>query len=169
MTLVLAPSAAAMLARASLFDDLAAVPDEVLLAEPTYERLVAAEPERPGATAVVNAGEADAFRVVPVSDADRFERLRANDRLADADAAAVALADLVGGLVVTDETYLHETAAAETVPTATLPTLLLTAVSNGDLPAARALDGYDALQSAGWAGRPDLYAAFISALDARRS
>ncbi|MGZ0747394.1 hypothetical protein [Haloparvum sp. AD34] len=167
MTFVLGTAAAAMLARAGEFDVLPAVPEEVLIAEPTYERLVASAPDRPPATAVVRVGEDEGFRVVPVTNDDTFERLRRNDRLSDPDAAAVALADLVDGVAVVDEQYLETLATAESVATTTLPRLLLAATADGDLRPPRALDAFDDLLAAGWHGRSDLYATFIRALDAQ--
>lgn len=167
MTVVLGTAAATMLARAGDFELLAAVPEEVLLAEPTYERLVTDAPTRAPANAVARAGEDVGFRVVPVTNADAYERLRRNDRLTDADAAAVALADLVDGTAVADERYLEKLATAEAVPTTTLPRLLLSATGDGDLPPPRALDAFDDLLAAGWHGRADLYASFIRALDAQ--
>lgn len=167
MTVVLGTAAATMLARAGDFDVLPAVPEEVLLAEPTYERLVADAPSRAPANAVVRVAEADGFRVVPVTNDDCFERLRRNDRLTEADAATVALADLVDGVAVVDERYLETLATAESVATTTLPNLLLTAATDGEFPPPRALDAFDDLLAAGWHGRSDLYAAFIRALDAQ--
>lgn len=146
-------------------DALAALDEEALVPETAFETLTAAAPEAPPASALVRLGDADAFRAVAVSDAPLYERLRTNDRLADPDAAAVALADLVSGAVVAEEPYLGRIADAEGVRTATLPGTLATAVANGDLPAPRALDAFDDLLDAGWHGRPDLYASFIRALD----
>lgn len=166
MTLVVAVSALAALGRAERLDALAALDEEVLVPEAAFETLVAAAPETPAASALVRLGDADAFRAVAVSDAPLYERLRTNDRLADPDAATVALADLVSGAVVAEEPYVGRIAAAERVPTTTLPGVLSTAVADGDLPAPRALDAFDDLLDAGWYGRPDLYAAFIRALDA---
>ncbi|WP_058367595.1 hypothetical protein [Haloparvum sedimenti] len=166
MTLVVAVSALAALGRAERLDVLAGVDEEVLVPETVFDTLAAAAPETPPASALVRLGDADALRAVAVSDAPLYERLRTNDRLADADAAAVALADLVSGALVAEEPYLGRIAAAEGVPTTTVPGVLSAAVANGDLPAPRALDAFDDLLDAGWYGRPDLYAAFISALDA---
>lgn len=167
MSLVASTATVTWLARANRLDVLETLPDELLIAEPTYEGLIAVAPERPGASALARFGEADSFRVVPVSDAPLYERLRGNERVADGDAAAVALASLVDGVLVAEAPYLGEIAVAETVPTTTLPGLLLRAV-DGDLPPPRALDALDDLLAAGWHGRPDVYAAFIGALDTRR-
>lgn len=167
MTLVASTATTTWLARANRLDVLEALHDELLIAEPTYERLIAGAPEHPGATALARFGEADRFRVVPVTDTQLYERLRGNERVAAGDAAAVALAELVGGVLVAEAPYLGKIAAAETVPTTTLPGLLLRAV-DGDLPPPRALDALEDLIAAGWHGRPDIYAAFIGALDTRR-
>lgn len=167
MTVVLGTAAATMLARAGEFDLIPTVPEEVLIAEPTYERLVSDAPDRAPANAVVRLGEDGGFRVVPVTNDDCFDRLRRNDRLTDADAATLALADLVDGAAVVDDRYLESLATAESVATTTLPTLLLTAAGDGDLRPPRALDAFDDLLASGWHGRSDLYAAFIRALDAQ--
>lgn len=166
MTVVLAPATAATLARASLFDAVDAAPDEAVIAGHTYRRLTAAAPERPEAVALKRAVESGTLRVVPVDDAERFETLRCNPRLADADAATLALATLVSGVVATDGAYLGRLAGAEGIPVVTAPSFLLGAVSGGT-PAPRALDAYDDLTDAGWHARGECYAAFIRALDAR--
>lgn len=167
MTLVLSVSSLVAIGRAERLAALNAVSQELLVPEEVYELLIDDAPEIPAASGFVRFGETDAFRVVPVEDAPLYERLRGNGRLADADAAAIALAELVSGVVVAEERYVGAIARAEMVPSTTVPAVLIGAVAGGDLPAPEALDAFDDLLETGWFGRPDLYAAFIRSLDVR--
>ncbi|WP_248516950.1 DUF3368 domain-containing protein [Salinarchaeum laminariae] len=106
-----------------------------------------------------------ALRVVPVSDADTFERIGRNERLTDADAAVLAVAASADAIAVMDEQYGRDVADAEGIPTRGTAFLVLRALRDDHIDAEEARTIVDDMVDAGWYCAPDLYAKLLAKIE----
>lgn len=111
----------------------------------------------PDARRVERHVDIDQFEVVAVENAPLLSRLRTNEKLSDADAAVLALADARDGVAVMDETYGRDVAASEGIATRGTAYLVLKLAKQEVIDAEEARSVIDAMIEAGWYCSPGVY------------
>lgn len=155
------------LAKVDRLDLLDMLPKSCLVPEPVYEEVVTRglEENHPDARRVERAVDDGVLDRVSVPDAGTFRRLGDNDRLAEADAAVLAVADHEDGIAVMDEQYGRDVAATESIPTRGTAYLVLRLLEEGHLTGEEAADTIDAMLEEGWYCSPDLYKSIRRKID----
>lgn len=95
---------------------------------------------------------------VSVDETPFFEHLRQNDRLSEADAAVIALADERDGTAVLDETYGRDVAATDDVPARGTASLVVRLARDDAIATTEGQAIIDELLEADWYGSPARYA-----------
>ncbi|GAB3688165.1 hypothetical protein GCM10028857_22020 [Salinarchaeum chitinilyticum] len=140
---------------------------EAVVPEPVHREVVVdgIEAGHADARRVERAIDEAALRVVPVSDADTFDRIVRNERLTDADAAVLAVAASADAIAVMDEQYGRDVADAEGIPTRGTAFLVLRALRDDHIDAEEARTIVDDMVDAGWYCAPDLYAKLLEKIE----
>lgn len=107
----------------------------------------------------------ESFDVVAVESAPILTRLRTNEKLSDADAAVLALADGNDGVAVIDETYGRDVAASEGIRTRGTAYLVLKLAKQGVIGVEDARSVIDGMIEAGWYCSPGVYTKIVRRLE----
>lgn len=155
------------LAKIERLELLEALSESPLVPEPVHEEVVTRglEEGHPDARRVERALEEGVLERVDVPDTGTFHRLGDNDRLSDADAAVLAVADHRDGTAIVDEQYGRDVAATASIPTRGTAYLVLWLLAEDHLGAAEATDIIDAMVEEGWYCSTDVYSSIRRKID----
>lgn len=130
-----------------------------LVPEPIHEEVVTRglEEDYTDARRLEQAIDEGVLEIATVPDSETFDRLLRNDRLSNADAAVLAIADHHDGTAVMDEQYGRDVAETEGISTRGTAYLVLWLLKEEHLTGAEAGDIIDAMLDEGWYCAPDLY------------
>lgn len=155
------------LAKIDRLELLDSIPQRCLIPEPVYEEAVkrGLEEDYPDARRLQRAIDDGVLEQASVPDTETVDRLRGNDRLSDADASVLALANHQDGTAVMDERYGRDVANTESIPTRGTAYLVLWLLREGHLDGSEAREIIDALLDEGWYCAPDLYKSIQRKID----
>lgn len=147
------------LAKIDRLELLESIPRSRVVPDPVYDEVVTRglEQDHPDARRLERAVDDGLLERIAVPDSGTFDRLRGNDRLSEADAAVLAVADHHDGTAILDEQYGRDVAETEGIPTRGTAYLILWLLREDELSGAEAGAIVDAMLDEGWYCSPALY------------